>query len=46
MTSLYHVVHDLIPEKIRRKKIFIGIYFDILMQYKPIIGRISACHGI
>ena len=32
--------------KIRLKKISIGIYFHILMQYKPIIGRISACHGI
>ena len=32
--------------KIRRKKISIGIYFHISAQYKPIIGRISACHGI
>ena len=28
------------------KKISIGIYFHISTQYKPIIGRISACHGI
>ena len=28
------------------RKISIGIYFHILTQYKPIIGRISACHGI
>ena len=28
------------------RKISIGIYFHISMQYKPIIGRISACHGI
>ena len=27
-------------------KIFIGIYFHILTQYKAIIGRISTCHGI
>ena len=37
-------------QKIRRKqlvrKISIGIYFHILTQYKPIVGRISACHGI
>ena len=28
------------------RKISIGIYFHISTQYKPIIGRISACHGI
>ena len=28
------------------RKISIGIYFHISRQYKPIIGRISACHGI
>ena len=44
-----HVVDDSIPEKICRRpiwKILTGIYFHILTQYKPIIGRISACHGI
>ena len=46
MTFPSHVVDDFIPEKICRKKLFIGIYFHILTQYKPIIGRISAFHGI
>ena len=27
-------------------KIFVVIYFHILTQYKPIIGRISVCHSI
>ena len=41
-----HVVDDFSPEKYVIWKIFIGIYFHILTQYKPIIERISACHGI
>ena len=38
----FHVVDDFIPEKYIVWKIFFGIYFHILMQYEPIIGRISA----
>ena len=34
------------PENYVPWKIFIGIDFHILTQYKPIIGGISACHGI
>ena len=43
LTFPSHVVDDFIPEKIRRN-IFTGIYFHILTQCKPIIGRISAFH--
>ena len=34
------------PENYIAWKIFIGIYFHISTQYKPFIGRISACYGI
>ena len=41
----FHVLDDFIPEKFAWE-IFVGMYFHILTQYKPIVERISACQGI
>ena len=46
MAFLFHVVDDFIPKNKPYEIYLWKIYFHNLMQYKPIIGRINACHGI
>ena len=51
MAFICHVVDNFILENdnnitISCTKIFVGIYFHILTQYEPIIGRIKACFSI